>query len=104
MRKTVLGLLIAVWVPVAVLAQTADEHKGQGYVYFAPGVATFDGQSGGMLHIGAGGEGLVYKGLGVGAEAGYRTEEQLAGFGKGTFSTFPITFCHATRSRRPSRL
>lgn len=55
--------------PAAVSAQNADPpHRGQGYLFFAPGV-TADG--GGTVHFGGGGQGFVYRGVGLGAEIGY---------------------------------
>jgi len=52
---------------------TESEHNGQGYAFFGPGALTGDGYTTGMAHIGGGGEILVYKGVGVGAEVGYFT-------------------------------
>ncbi len=50
-------------------AQPPDRSKVQGYVFAAPGVGSID-SSKGNIHIGAGGEGFIYKGLGIGAEIG----------------------------------
>jgi len=69
MRRLILGLLLLALVSIPGMAQTSDEHKGQGYVFFAPG--TTSPEAIGTMHIGGGGEALVYKGLGLGGEVGY---------------------------------
>jgi hypothetical protein len=51
--------------------QAAQEHHGQGYGFFAPGAIVDEGYSLSTAHFGAGGEHLLYKGLGVGGEIGY---------------------------------
>jgi|SRR5262245_8320233 len=63
-------LLIALSLPA--LAQTSNSSRGQGYLFVAPGVVMGNSRlsSGASFHIGGGGEGFVYKGLGVGAEIG----------------------------------
>jgi len=63
-------LLIAL--SLSALAQTSNSSRGQGYLFFAPGVAINNNRirSGAFFHIGGGGEGFVYKGFGVGAEIG----------------------------------
>src|SRR5439155_9588175 len=48
-------------------AQAPNPSKGQGYVFFAPGIGNPYRQT---RHFGAGGEGFIYKGLGIGAEIG----------------------------------
>jgi hypothetical protein len=54
-------------------SKNEDLHNGQGYVFFAPGGVFEEGGHIGTLHIGGGGEALLYKGIGVGAEIGYLT-------------------------------
>lgn len=63
-------LLIALSLPA--LAQTSNSSREQGYLFFAPGVAKGNSRipSGASIHIGGGGEGFVYKGIGLGAEIG----------------------------------
>ncbi len=63
----------SVWAAVEVRAaeNEALEHRGQGYAFFAPGAIVFDGYRIGTLHIGGGGEALIYKGIGIGGEMGY---------------------------------
>jgi hypothetical protein len=72
-------ILLAAILPSAVAAQN-KEHRGQGYVFVAPTSFT---EGGGALHVGVGGEGLVYKGLGIGGEIGYLgvTEDLSPGIG-----------------------
>jgi len=79
MRKLVFVILLAVLSPFAAAAQS-KEHWGQGYAFVAPGGTT---EGGSTLQFGAGGEALVYKGLGVGGEIGYLgfTRELSQGFG-----------------------
>lgn len=66
MSKLIFVILMAVLLPFAAAAQN-KEYRGQGYVFVAPGTAS---EIGATLHIGGGGEGLIYKGLGVGGEVG----------------------------------
>lgn len=84
MRKLMLGLLPLALVPIPGVAQISDEHKGHGYVFFAPG--TTSPETLGTAHIGAGGEARACKGLGVGAELGYLASWRSFGDGIGTFS------------------
>jgi hypothetical protein len=48
-------------------AQSGNDRQGWGYAFAAPGIV----DSTPTLHIGGGGESLLYKGFGVGAELGY---------------------------------
>ena len=82
MNKLIIVVLLAVTLPSAVAAQN-KEHHGQGYAFFAP-TATSEGGYG--LHFGVGGEGLVYKGMGVGGEVGYLGLAQNLSQGAGVFS------------------
>ncbi len=79
MRKLIFAILLAVLLPLAAAAQ-GKERGGQGYGFVAPGSTS---EGGSTLHFGVGGEGLVYKGLGVGGEIGYlgATRELSEGFG-----------------------
>jgi hypothetical protein len=80
MHKLILAILLMASMPFVIAAQTGKEYRGQGYGFVAPG-STSDGGS--TLHFGVGGEGLVYKGLGVGGEIGYlgATRSLNEGFG-----------------------
>jgi hypothetical protein len=84
MRRLIWGLLLLALVSIPGIAQTSDEHKGQGYVFFAPG--TTSPEAIGTMHFGGGGEALVYKGLGLGGEVGYLVPWRSMGDGMGTFS------------------
>jgi hypothetical protein len=60
-------------VSVAAQPEIEKEHHGQGYFFFAPGGIFEGGYHVGTAHFGGGGEVLPYKGIGIGAEAGYLT-------------------------------
>jgi hypothetical protein len=60
-------------VSAAAQPESEKEHRGQGYVFFAPGGIFEGGYHTGTAHFGGGGEGLIYKGIGLGAEVGYLT-------------------------------
>ena len=97
MRKLIFVILVAVLLPVAAAAQS-KEWSGQGYVFVAP-TSTTEGGFG--LHIGGGGEGLVYKGLGVGGEIGYLGSADGLRDGIGVLSTnISYHFTKATKSRK----
>ncbi len=69
MKRTLVILLFL----VAIVPAFAQEEKGMGYLFVAPGVAAYGagGNSSGLLHFGGGGEGFIYKGLTAGGEIGY---------------------------------
>ena len=73
-RGCVLKLLLATiaflvaW-PLSAAAQGMEHRPAQGYVFFAPGVAT--GPSAATIHFGGGGERFLYRGLSAGVEVGY---------------------------------
>jgi len=60
-------------VPALAAAQTTDhQDRGQGYFFFGMGTGTPSSfLHPGIEHVGGGGEGFLYKGVGFGAEAGY---------------------------------
>ena len=59
-------------VPALAPAQNADpRYAGQGYLVYGLGTGTGFYTAPFMWQVGGGGEGFLYKGLGVGAEAGY---------------------------------
>jgi hypothetical protein len=82
MSKLMAVVLLVVILPSVVAAQN-KEHRGQGYVFVGPTVFIGEGTA---LHFGGGGEGLVYKGLGVGGEIGYLGVIEDLGRGVGVFS------------------
>ena len=84
-----LVLSLSVWAHAGSSTTNPDgdkDHKGQGYVFFAPGGIIGDGYSVGTLHFGGGGEALLYRGLGIGAEAGYLAPWRQLGDGIGLLS------------------
>ena len=85
MRRLVMVVSVLLGVQVAALGQTASEPRGWGYGFGAVGGTS--GSSAATLHVGGGGEGLVYKGLGLGAEIGYLSPFQDLGDGIGILST-----------------
>ncbi len=103
MRKLTLGLFVANLIPCLMFAQPSDEHRGQGYVFFAPGFSSVSGLgTTGTAQVGGGAEGLVYKGLGVGAELGYLTPWRAFGDGIGVFS--PDVSFHFLPRRREGKV
>jgi hypothetical protein len=72
MKTLISAALLLIALSLSSLAQTSNQSRSQGYLFVAPGIADGNSRisSGGSLHIGGGGEGFVYKGLGVGAEIG----------------------------------
>lgn len=86
MKRTILAVLILALIPCLGQAQSSDYSKGHGYVYFAPGVESFDGESVGTMHIGFGGERFFSRYLGAGADAGYVAPYRSFKDGIGTFS------------------
>ncbi len=76
--------------------QTEDGHSGQGYAFFAPGAVSHDG--GRSAQIGAGAEGLVFRGLGAGADIGYLYPQR--DFGRG-FGLLSVNGSYHFGTRRP---
>src|SRR5262245_56503195 len=77
MRMPIIALFLLTIVPVALSAE--DGAGSHGYVFVAPG--RVDEST--TLHLGAGGEGRIYKGFGAGAEVGFvgYTRQFRGGFG-----------------------
>src|SRR5438067_1141473 len=67
MWRLIFGLVSLASAPA--LGFAYQEHSAQGYAYFSPG-ASSPGNTG-TMQVGGGGEGLVYKGFGLGGELGY---------------------------------
>lgn len=70
-------ILMCFFVSMLAAAPAFGQGKGHGYVFAAPGGVSGDGQTSAALHLGAGGEALVHRGLGVGAEIGYLANPRL---------------------------
>lgn len=85
MRKVILAAIFLMVVQGAALAQGSNERRGWGYGFAGAGASSGD-FSRGYFQVGGGGEGLVQKGFGVGAEVGYLAPFQGAGNGIGIFS------------------
>lgn len=82
LRCWLLVLLLAAGAGMA----AAQQHSGEGYLFFAPGVITSPGNSTGSLHFGGGGEGFLHKGIAAGAELGYLAPWNDFGGGIGLLS------------------
>ena len=87
MNKLFLATIIVfLMTPALVQAQSPGGHSGQGYVFVAPGGSSGSGFTNATLHAGAGGEALVYKGVGLGAEVGAIWPVESIGDALGLFS------------------
>lgn len=99
MQRAFLIFICLMMLTAGVSAQASREHRGYGYGFAAPGASIVDGGANATLHLGAGGERLVYKGLGVGGEIGYvgSMTGMGSGFGVGSASA-SYQFRNATSS------
>ncbi len=95
------GLRVLLLIAIAAPALAQDAPRGQGYVFFAPG-AVSAGATQGTYHVGAGGEGLIYKGLGAGGEIGYLAPWDTFRGGVGVVSANGSY--HFRRAERDARL
>jgi hypothetical protein len=87
MKGVLLALLLVALVPMWASAQASEYSKGHGYVYFAPGLAGAQGETGmTTAHIGGGGEGFFTRNLGLGADVGYLAPFESFSDGIGTCS------------------
>ena len=93
--RLAVGLLLALFLAPGSQAQSTtgtmpeesrQGHRGQGYLFIAPGMYIGNADSIAILHVGGGGEFLVYRGLGVGAEVGAIGALQESRDGLGLFS------------------
>src|SRR5713226_4747712 len=82
MSKRISAAILLICFAGAAPGQSSEQHRGQGYAFFAPGRA--EGTT--MLHLGAGGEGFLYKGLAAGADIGYLFPAQSFRYGVGMLS------------------
>jgi hypothetical protein len=73
MRRLTFALWVLALTPALAFAQNAESRRSQGYLFVAPGGTNMfsSGSTTGTLHFGVGGEGFIYKGLGIGAEVGF---------------------------------
>jgi len=74
MKKLIATAALLLALPMFASAQTSEHCWAQGYLFFAPGVVWNRHETGvgsATVHLGGGGEGFIYRGLGVGAEIGY---------------------------------
>ena len=95
MSKLIFVILLTALFSIVATAQ-GSEHRGQGYAFVAPGGFT---EGGSTLHFGVGGEGFVYKGLGVGGEIGYLGATRSLGEGFGVLSpNVSYHFLNASKS------
>src|SRR5262245_36549202 len=84
MRKLVAMIVFVAVTQVVALAQ--NDRRGWGYAVGGAGGASGNGASVAMFQVAGGGEGLVYRGLGLGAEVGYLAPFRAGGDGFGVFS------------------
>ncbi len=85
-RTLVVAFLIAMSNHTGAAQNESDVNKGAGYVFIAPGVITASGSAAAILHFGAGGQRLLYKGLGMGGEIGYAAPSSNLAAGIGLLS------------------
>jgi hypothetical protein len=84
LRSLILLIGLVLLAPAIGAAQIENQHRGQEYVFFAPGGISSDSTA--TLHLGGGGLSLIYKGLGVGWEIGYLTAARYLKDGFGILS------------------
>src|SRR5881394_2916226 len=84
LRMTITATIL-VLIQTDSFVQSSNDKKAWGYVFGGAG-GNSGGNSTGRFQVGAGGEGLVYKGLGLGAEIGYLAPFRGAGGGFGVVS------------------
>jgi hypothetical protein len=80
MRKLIAAIVFLVGIQGLAFGQTTDTPKGFGYVF---GGAGSNGHTDVLVTVGGGGEGLVYKGLGIGGEVAYLSTGQSVDNGIG---------------------
>jgi Outer membrane protein beta-barrel domain len=85
LRKTVPVIALMAIIQAAAFAQSPGDKKAWGYLFGGVG-GNSGGDSTASFQVGGGGEALVYKGLGIGAEVGYLAPFRSSGDGFGIFS------------------
>jgi hypothetical protein len=89
MKRLIVAAALLLIVPAMASAQNANPpYRGQGYFFFGLGTWTPSYVHPVIKQVGFGGEGFLYKGLGVGAEASYASwrTHSTAWIGSGDFS------------------
>jgi len=84
-RRTMMAMTLLAVIQAGAFAQSPSDKKAWGYVFGGAG-GNSGGDSTASFQVGAGGEGLVYKGFGLGAEIGYLAPFRAGGDGFGIFS------------------
>lgn len=88
-------MLIAILVALMLAPTCLAETGAIGHVFGAPGLVVVE--NAGVFHAGGGGEALLYKGLGIGADLGYVFPFEYPSQGLGVFS--PGASYHFKRDR-----
>lgn len=99
MRKIILGFMLLILAQGAALAQGSSDRRGWGYAVGGVGGTSGNGSSNATFQVAGGGEGLFYKGLGIGAEVGYLAPFEATGDGFGIFSVNPAYHFTTSSSR-----
>jgi hypothetical protein len=86
MLRILFVVSIVLALATAAVAQGSDNSNVQGYVFAAPGAFIGGGTTTGALHLGAGGELFLVKGLAAGAEIGYAAPTRALSDGIGIAS------------------
>jgi len=79
-------IVLSITLVLTILVAPATAQSSHGYAFFAPGASSCSGCNNMMLHFGGGAEGIIGKGIGVGAELGFLAPRQNVGEGLGVFS------------------
>jgi len=95
---TILGIMLV----LTILVVPAKAQSSHGYAFFAPGAASGSCCSNMTLHFGGGAEGIIGKGIGVGAELGFLAPREDVGAGLGVFS--PNGYFHFGRKNKDKKL
>lgn len=82
MLKPISTLFLLLCFAAAMPGQGFEQHRGQGYAFFAPGKV----ESTAVLHFGAGGERFIYRGLAAGGDIGYLFPAESFRYGVGLLS------------------
>ena len=100
MRTLKFSILILTLCSAAAWGQADKKYSGHGYVFFSPGLVHSSGHSAGLFHVGGGGDALLYKGLGAGAEVGYLSSWRYSTNGIGLLSLNGSYYARAERSAK----